>query len=1036
MILSNPFNQEQFNGFIKEFLPDFQKNEQNVETGKSGFEKIVKLGESDSLLTSVFVFRGTKNIGSRVALTNSSFKVLKNYSIYRALIVYLNQDDTIWRLSLLTATPSFDQSGKIVVTYSNPRRHSYILGTDIGVATARKYLYTKGKVSDFEDLQNRFSVEAVNKDFYAEIAEHFYNLVGKYGSKGEILKKPILKFNDKKMTVETLQNYSVRLIGRIIFLWFLRQKKSSNGHSLLPKELLDFKNRSALHDSLEPLFFEVLNKPQESRSGTHANSPYSDVPYLNGGLFHPSEGPSGDHYSSTSKRSNIEIPNDWFTELYATLNTYNFTIDENLEYDIDLSIDPEMLGRVFENLLAEINPETGQVARKSTGSYYTPRPIVNFMVDESLKNYLIAKTKISDDKINAVISMNRQDDLEYPLSSEEKIQIVSALNTLKVLDPACGSGAFPIGMLQKILWVLIQVDPKGALYLRDLDSDEMFGGAVNRLDYFRKRKIIRDVIFGCDIQPVAVEIAKLRCFLTLIVDQEIDDELPNRGVVPLPNLDFKFICADSLTPLYQANQQGLGDDPKLEEKLSSLRAKYFSTTNEKRKLQLRAEYKEIVDSSPTLFGESKRSAQLKTFNPFAADSKAYFFDAMTMFGFQKFDIAIGNPPYISALAAKKILATELRENYKRVYQSAKGAYDMYLLFMEMGLNNLKDEGTLVYITPTKFLSAKYAESFRQMAHKHIKKIVDFGNSRVFKSAGVSTAISVFRMNVPIDIVLGDVCDVDLYKPVYSRVLPKLSLNEFPEQTWGHLKWGDYNLLSKIYMNSCRLEERSIVVASSTASEADNWAKSVNEVKSQESFKMINTGTIKQFFSTWGITPYSNKKIKILKPYLDISQIELRRVEMFEKPKLIIGKLSKTLKAVLDSGGEYASSNTVFVFDVNKPYSIYSLSAILNSQLMAYIYSSTFSGLNMLGSFQYQAPQIRILPIPKHPNIEILEEIESLVRKLENNHMNSMDSRLTSLDKLVFDLYNLSEGDVKTIESSMQKTHSEGELLDFELEESE
>ena len=162
MILSNPFNQEQFNGFIKEFLPDFQKNEQNVETGKSGFEKIVKLGESDSLLTSVFVFRGTKNIGSRVALTNSSFKVLKNYSIYRALIVYLNQDDTIWRLSLLTATPSFDQSGKIVVTYSNPRRHSYILGTDIGVATARKYLYTKGKVSDFEDLQNRFSVEAVN----------------------------------------------------------------------------------------------------------------------------------------------------------------------------------------------------------------------------------------------------------------------------------------------------------------------------------------------------------------------------------------------------------------------------------------------------------------------------------------------------------------------------------------------------------------------------------------------------------------------------------------------------------------------------------------------------------------------------------------------------------------------------------------------------------------------------------------------------------------------------------------------------------
>jgi hypothetical protein len=612
MILSNPFDQQQFTDFVDGFLPDFELDVRKVEASNFDFKEVLRLGSSTSLRTDVLVIRSTRNINNRISLTNNSFRIMKKYSIFRALAVYVNDDDeTIWRLSLLTATPSF-KDGKVVQSLSNPRRHSYVLGTEIGIATARKYLSSMGRVNDFHDLEFRFSVEAVNRDFYKEIAGHFYDLVGRYEPKREILKPPLLKLPQNNTRLEDLQNYSVRLLGRILFLWFLRQKLSPSGLPLLPKITLDWdftSPNSFLHERLEPIFFEVLNKPMKQRRSEFQTEIYNKVPYLNGGLFHPADGSAGDYYSTVDLKSGINIPNEWFTKLLETLTTYNFTIDENLENDVDLSIDPEMLGRVFENLLAEINPETGQIARKSTGSYYTPRAIVNFMVDSSLLTYLVSKTAITEEKIRALISTSKLDDIEYPLSINEKHKVVDAIRNLRVLDPACGSGAFPMGTLQKLLWIIGEVDPEGDEYLEihDMEGTEHWLSS-NRLDYLRKRKIIRDVIFGIDIQSVAVEIAKLRCFLTLIVDQEITDNSDNRGVVPLPNLDFKFICADSLTPLKEFNQQSLGDDPLLEQKLANVRKKYFSTTNEDKKVKLRKEYEMLTALEPTLFGESLRKS--------------------------------------------------------------------------------------------------------------------------------------------------------------------------------------------------------------------------------------------------------------------------------------------------------------------------------------------------------------------------------------------------------------------------------------------
>ena len=751
MILSNPFSQKEFTDFINGFLPDFKIDLRKVEVGSSGFSEVLRLGESSLLMTSVLIVRSTKSVNSRISLTNNSFKILKAHNIYRALIVYVNDDDSIWRLSLLTALPTFDSTGKIVISYSNPRRHSYVLGSDVGIATARKYLANMGSVTDFENLQFRFSVEAVNKDFYKEIAEHFYELVGRYGDKKEVLKKPVLKLPNKKVKIEDLQNYSVRLLGRIIFLWFLKQKTSNTGKPLLPTDLLtkrDGNYKNILHDRVEPIFFEVLNKQIAQRDPVFQKDLYGQVPYLNGGLFHASDGDAGDFYSEKLRKSEIDIPDSWFVALFKTLDTYNFTIDENLENDVDLSIDPEMLGRVFENLLAEINPETGQIARKSTGSYYTPRAIVNFMVDETLTEYLLSKTSISDEKIRAVITTTKHDDLENPLDESEKTKIVNAISNLQVLDPACGSGAFPMGMLQKLLWVITQVDPEGDEYLesQDMEGTEHWL-TPGRLDYLRKRKIIRDVIFGTDIQSVAVEIAKLRCFLTLIVDQEIDDESPNRGVVPLPNLDFKFICADSLTPLDPNKQMSLGDDPDLEKKLASIRRRYFTTTNEDKKNKLREDFEKLVTSDPTLFAESVRNSHLKSFRPLASNNQAKFFDLQTMFGLDGFPIVIGNPPYkvLEGSDSKEIL-----ENLRSIstYKYAVGGkLNLYRHFIERSVQLLSKEGVLSFICPSTLIADKSTQGIRRMFKEtgELKFLIEFPEKeKVFESVTQATTIFLFK----------------------------------------------------------------------------------------------------------------------------------------------------------------------------------------------------------------------------------------------------------------------------------------------------
>ena len=757
MELDNDYERDNFLRFLEEdFLTDFKKDIRPVNTsGLSSIQKANYLGESKSLDLQVFEFLFEGSPNKRIALTKDAFSVMRSSAIFRALAVFHSPNNNDWRFSLMTATPEPTEKGKVALSYSNPKRLSFFLGPNAKINTPTKFLISKSKVIDFEDLKNRFSIEVVNKEFYKEISQAFTKLVA-----------GLLKLPDSTDKSQTNLEFAVRLIGRIIFSWFLKEKKNSNDVSLMPKEILSLeaisRNEDYYHNILEPIFFEILNKPLKDRLEKFTVDPYSSIPYLNGGLFSPEK---DDFYKRGIYQSdfynNLVVPDEWLKDFFEILETYNFTIDENTSYDEELSIDPEMLGRIFENLLAEINPETGESARKSTGSYYTPRIIVGYMVDESLLLYLKQQTEVGEKRLRALISYELTDDIDNPLKDDDREKIVNALEKVKILDPACGSGAFPIGALQKIVFILQQVDPDGKLWFKKQlekatpefrkDIEKKFSN--KEFDFLRKLGVIRECIYGVDIQPIATEISRLRCFLTLIVDEHIDDKEENRGIKPLPNLDFKFVTANSLIGLPKLDdstsdtQQGLMfDDRENIDELKNIRDQYFTSSGierEKLKLEFSEQQKVLIKQMYKEHGfagmtKSELTQKLTDWEPFT-HKKTDWFDPEWIFGLKNgFDIVIANPPYVRI----QTIEESTKKIFKDTYKAAIGSYDAYILFDELSINLLKVGGSMAFIQSNKFFTADYGEGIRDFlgGNKYIYKIVDFGASQIFDTATTYTCL--------------------------------------------------------------------------------------------------------------------------------------------------------------------------------------------------------------------------------------------------------------------------------------------------------
>ena len=677
------------------------------------------------------------------------------------LCIFSNLDNTIWdfvNIKAVKAEASDDDK--------EPRKRQYLRRIRIDqteylhTATERiSLLHVPAGIHHFE-LQQRhdiaFDVESLNKEFYNKIAIAFTKLVGgkrKVGSRTQEF-EPLLKLPSTD-DHQKMQEFAVRLIGRLVFCWFLKKKKGDSDLPLIPETVLA-KNAiesKYYHTVLEPLFFEVLNTPFDDRIEKYKSDNWQHIPFLNGGLFEPNR---EDYYEiddviHQSKFLNtLVIPDNWFTELFEIFEGYNFTIEENTSIDIDLSIDPEILGRIFENLLAEINPETGETARKNTGSYYTPRPIVDYMVDESIKQYLLTNTEIDEEKITALLRLQDED---CDLLPTEKKSILDALDQIKIIDPACGSGAFPMGILQKMTLILQKIDPESVDWLiKQLDRipdknvrDEVEAKLENEnWNYIHKLGIIQNSIYGVDIQPIAVEISKLRFFLSLIVDENVDDDKPNRGLKPLPNLEFKFVCANSLIGLPEsendADQMGMFGDTFFDE-FSQAVNDYFNASNPDEKHSVREKIEALIDgktdqkfehiqslnkritADPRRIREREqetvRLTQLMelwgSYKNLFNNEPVGFFDIQYFFPECKggFDVVIANPPYGIKMD------TKLRDQY------GLGNKDSYGLFMVLAPKHLlKPKGIMSYIVSDTWLTIKTHFKLReQMMEKQMLNVI-------------------------------------------------------------------------------------------------------------------------------------------------------------------------------------------------------------------------------------------------------------------------------------------------------------------------
>ena len=737
-MLIEDFSYRNLNLFFRDKCENYAETPEDLsQYDDERFSDFSKLGEirfDDGEKLVVTTSRVSSDLSERSgkkAQYEKAKRILKELAVYDASFFIFHDDTGSFRFSLV-----YGQAEGTRKSWSNFRRFTYFVSRE---STNRTFRIRVGGCifSSLEVVKDAFSVEKVNKEFYNHVAMFFYRLVG-YKCKREMT-LPSVSDDDK----ETYQKFAVRLIGRAIFCWFLKHKKSGNGVSLIPESVLSSgavkHNSQYYHSTLEKLFFEVLNTLQEQR---HKNIlPDADkIPFLNGGLFEPHD----DFYDNGELQYNLVIQDIWFEQFFEILEQYNFTIDENSTVDADVSVDPEMLGRIFENLLAEVNPQTGETARKATGSYYTPRTIVDYMVDQSLKQYLITKTKIEEDRVTALLSYEAP---EISLSESEKGSIISALDEIKIIDPACGSGAFPMGILHKMLLVLQKADPDLRLWLKNHLGNIEPGIFRDRLlerirnenwEYVRKLLIIQKSIYGVDIQTIAVEISKLRFFLSLIVDEQIDDLKDNRGVEALPNLEFKFVAANSLIglPPVMNRQVGLGIVNEEVIRLKKLRNRYLrSYGTEKKQIEedfLKTRGK-LIEQSIKWGGKDALALQLANWNPFSNEASEWF-DPDWMFGVEEgFDIVIANPPYLGEKGHKDIFRI-IRQNTLKEYYQAK--MDIFYFFFHLAINMGNNNAQIAFITTNYYPTATFANKLRQDLKQRtiIRKFVNFNELRIFESA--------------------------------------------------------------------------------------------------------------------------------------------------------------------------------------------------------------------------------------------------------------------------------------------------------------
>ena len=872
------------------------------------------------------------------------------------------------------------------------------------------YDYTWTPETWVEEWQKAFDVEKVNKDFYRQIAQFYYRLTGKEGQKRELV-LPYVR--DDSGSIGKYEEFAVRLIGRSIFCWFLKHKLSENSKMpLIPLEALSLAaardTADFYHSMLEPLFFEVMNRRVSERKSL--SIPRSEIiPFLNGGLFEPHP---NDYYPNAPNRG-LKIPDAWFIDFFSLLERYNFTITENSSINVDVAVDPEMLGRIFENLLAEVVPETGETARKATGSYYTPRGIVDYMVEQSLKQYLLTKTELGEEKVNRLLSYG--EDIE-DFSPEEKLAAVTALREIKVIDPACGSGAFPMGALHRMLAVMEKVDPRlelwRAQYLNSLDGivRQTVEKNISRENwaYIRKLMIIRDSIYGVDIQPIAVEIAKLRCFLSLVVDETVVDSEDNRGIEPLPNLEFKFVAANTLIGLPSTASQSAFGVTETIENLKELRESYLRSFGAE-KVQIEKEFRATQQK---LFKENVQWAvadalvkQLTEWDPFSYESCGWF-DPDWMFGEDSFDIVIANPPYIQLSKVEGV--AEWYKNYLRNrFHTSGGRLNTFIFFIHLGIDVLRSGGNLAYIIPNTFLTQEYYSATREhlLKNNNLRTIVQYAGLPFENAVVENVTIIVSKQKLSeysIEILRDNLSEIEF-------VDRKKNIEFLTNRSFSISVNSDI-VADKVFSQYDSTLDTFCEVNQAIALKGDKKLSLKESNPDGKYYRLLDGRNIAKYSITWGGV------------YLDYKLNRIhscKRKDIFQSSgKLFFRRVSENLIFTYDDE-QYFALNTLVVVNLKKDSSVKlkCLLAILNSRLMNYVYRGKFKSTKKVFS-EIQARTVGSLPIPdldSRSQQSLIILVDKILAAKKCDPQTDTRAFEAQIDQMVYELYGLTPEEIAVVE---------------------
>ena len=1017
----------------------------------------------------------------------------------------------------------------------------------------------------------------------------------------------------------------IRLITRLLFVWFIKEKKVKQGEGLpdiglvpgilfdtkeLEKILNDFNPNSATDGEyynaiLQNLFFATLNNEFKSRKfidtsnfyrskkGYTVKNLYRDnkgegqswfkishdevinlfktVPFLNCGLFECLDKykrtdisydvdrffdgfstKSGDKYRAClpnrlffggndkgelpeitvdvmegGKAKSVKIKSKGLINI---LNEYVFTVEENTPLEQQVSLDPELLGKVFENLLAAYNPETkdkvGESTRKGTGSYYTPREIVEYMVNESLMQYLKTKLDADDETEKQLRNLVSPSNLDFNFNDNQQDTILEALYHCRILDPACGSGAFPMGMLQQMVHIISRLDEHNekweklitqkatdettkAFENKELTDEERkaviaeitntFTNNKNNPDYTRKLYLIQNCIFGVDIQPIAMMISKLRFFISLICEQDenainFNDKDNNFGIHTLPNLETKFVAANSLlTPDVRKYTGDWTNDKqldKLKDELMELRYRHVTARSMRDKMKIRTlddekrqeinEYilstqahadpvkismyqdqiahlmlerklyegenivEEYVDTQADLFAETTRELvrkdinrakrdeidrqihicqaqiecekakenisgfaaavkQLTEWNPYDQVKSSPFFDPDWMFGITEgFDIVMGNPPYVDY---RKIPETtkEALPTFESYLVVKTGS--LYVYFLELGLNLLKNGGILVYINPYQYINADSGLGIRtHVFEKHnLSKLVDVSHLKVF-DADTYTCINIFYSRQRQK-------DIDIYSPtdlLYLEQNHKVVNSKSIVKSNGYKVYLSQNsIIDKIASKGVRLSSYVDVLCGLSASGFRDY---VSDYKRDANYLLFTESKQIDYYITTTQNKYIHKSVYSKNP-----------LNAFTQECVFIARMTSHMRAALSKPNEAAGKvNVLYNFkSIDNRY----LLGLLNSKLLDYFYCIKNEAKHLKGgAFGFDTPSIKELPIVlnhkyKYSIIKLVDSIITKKRKDTNADTTIMERKL---DVLVYLLYGLTWDEVQIVENSSKQ----------------